>query len=47
METRDDVKQLKRDVKQLKWDATWQKRAMQALLDHNGIGVDDVGEDDV
>jgi uncharacterized coiled-coil protein SlyX len=40
IETRDDVKRLKRDVK-------WLKRAVQALLDHDGIGVDDVGEDDV
>jgi peptidoglycan hydrolase CwlO-like protein len=53
METRDDVKQLKGDVKQLngdvkqlKRDATWLKRAVQALLDHDGISVDNVGEDD-
>jgi peptidoglycan hydrolase CwlO-like protein len=42
-----DVKQLNGDVKQLKGDATWLKRAVQALLDHDGISVDDVGEDDV
>jgi hypothetical protein len=40
VETRDDVKRLKRDV-------NWLKRAVQALLDHDGIGVDDVSEDDV
>jgi uncharacterized coiled-coil protein SlyX len=33
VETRDDVKSMKDDVK-------WLKRAVQALLDHNGVPVD-------
>ncbi len=27
-------------------DVKWLKRAVQALLDHNGIGVDGAAEDD-
>lgn len=39
VETRDDVKTLTHDV-------TWLKRAVQALLDHNGLKLDGAAEPD-
>jgi hypothetical protein len=38
VETRDDVKQLTRD-------AEWLTRAVQALLDHNGITITDATDE--
>jgi uncharacterized coiled-coil protein SlyX len=39
VETRDDVKELRGDVKELKREVHWLARAVQVMLDHQGLTV--------